>query len=149
CGGGLIACSIASLGHNTLGLDLRSDEVALARLFSSEEHLPGRFEQADLLQDADWEARAEAILGGRPDIIVLAYALHHLPGVEDFVARLGAWLPADARLLINEENPVSPVFRLKHIVRTWIQHDTDVEWHRTYGGWKQVLDARGFSTAPP
>ena len=60
------------------------------------------------------------------------------------MARLARWMAPDACLLVNEENPESPVFRLKHLVRTWIQHDTDVEWHRTYEGWKKILEERGF-----
>lgn len=149
CGGGLIASAIASLGHRTLGLDLRDDEIALARQFAAEAQSSARFERADLLDDPAWEQRAEDALDGTPDAVVLAYALHHLLRVDEFVARLGAWLPPGASLVINEENPRSAIFRLKHRVRTWIQHDTDVEWHRTYDGWKQLLDAHGFSTASP
>src|SRR4051812_19906455 len=51
CGGGLITCAISSLGHTALGLDLSQDEIRLAQLFASEEKLPGKFQQADLLQD--------------------------------------------------------------------------------------------------
>lgn len=144
CGGGLITCAIAARGHRVLGLDLSVDEIRLARLFAQKESLNGMFLQTDLLQNPNWEKMVEETLGGPPDVITLAYALHHLPGVEGFVERVSKWLPNGAVLLINEENPESPVFRLKHRVRTWIQKDTETEWHRTFAGWKEILEARGF-----
>ena len=149
CGGGLITCAIAALGHRTLGMDLSTDEIRWAQAFAHEENLNGMFVQADLLGPDSWERTAEEILGGKPDVITLAYALHHLPDVEAFVSRLSRWLDAGAQLLINEENPDAPLFRLKHRVRTWIQKDTDVEWHRTYLGWKQLLESARFETGLP
>jgi 2-polyprenyl-3-methyl-5-hydroxy-6-metoxy-1,4-benzoquinol methylase len=146
CGGGLITCAIATLGHRTLGLDLSHEEIRMARLFAQEETLDGMFEQTDLLADPDWEKRVEETLGGRPDVVTLAYALHHLPPdrIEAFAQRLGKWLGTGSLLLINEENPSSPLFRLKHQVRTLIQKDTEVEWHRTYRGWRDLLEPAGF-----
>jgi SAM-dependent methyltransferase len=150
CGAGLITCAIGSRGHRALGLDLDADEIRLARAFAQEEKQDAMFAQADLLGDPGWERMAEESLGGRPDAVTLAYALHHLPGVEKFVERLGAWLPAGAALLVNEENPLSPLFRLKHRVRGWIQKDTDVEWHRSFPDWSRLLEAHGFRvTASP
>ena len=148
CGGGLITCAVATLGHRALGLDLSHDEVHLAQQFALEEKLGGLFWQADLLADPFWEKTVEETLGGKPDVIILAYALHHLPQVEFFVDRVSRWLPEGATLLINEENPDSPLFRLKHIVRGWIQSDTEVEAHRTYAGWRELLDTCGFKTSP-
>ena len=58
-------------------------------------------------------------------------------------------LEPGAMVLVNEENPESAIFRLKHQVRTWIQNDTDVEWHRTYGAWKALLDANHFAASAP
>jgi 2-polyprenyl-3-methyl-5-hydroxy-6-metoxy-1,4-benzoquinol methylase len=127
CGGGLIACAIAALGHKTLGLDLSCNEIEMAWSFAREEDLRGKFEQADLLESPDWEGQAEQVLGGKPDAVALAYALHHFPRVESFLQRLSAWLDPGTILIVNEENPQSPLFRLKHTVRTWIQKDTDVE----------------------
>lgn len=144
CGGGLISCAIGALGHRTLGLDLSHDEIRMAKLFAGEEKLDGLFKQADLLNDPEWEKDVENILGGKPDIITLAYALHHLPDVERFADRLSRWLPSGTILLVNEENPESPLFRLKHRVRTWLQRDTETEWHRTHSGWLSVLEPRGF-----
>lgn len=149
CGAGIVTCAVSALGHRTHGLDLCGEEVALARRFAEEERLAGDFAVANLVEDPDWEQRAEQRLGGRPDVVILAYALHHLPRVEDFVARLGRWLQPGACLVINEENPLSPMFRLKHVVRTILQGDTDTEWHRTHRAWKNILDARGFDTSRP
>ena len=148
CGGGLIACAAAAMNHNVLGMDLSAQEIHLAELFRNRMGLETKFRQTDLLKNPDWEQDAEKALGGRPDFIILAYALHHLPGVEGFIERLSHWLSPDTQLLINEENPNSPLFRLKHMVRTFIQKDTDVEWHRTYAGWKKALEAGKFRVAP-
>ena len=147
CGGGLITCTLAALGHRVLGLDLSQDEVRMARLFATEETLPGRFLRADLLEDSDWEKRSEETLGGKPDLVTLAYALHHLPEVETVIERLSWWLDPESVLLVNEENPRSPLFRLKHLIRTWIQKDTEVEWHRSFDGWKSILRDAGFAVA--
>lgn len=144
CGGGLITCAIAELGHRALGIDLDADELRLARSFASERGLAGEFVQMNLLEDADWEKRAEAALGGKPDVVTLAYALHHFPRVEEFVTRISGWLEPGAIVLVNEENPQSPLFRLKHRVRTWIQHDTETEWHRSYSGWRALLESNRF-----
>lgn len=149
CGGGLITCAIAQLGHQSLGLDLSPKEVGWACRFAADAKFQGDFAVADLVEDPAWERSVEATLKGKPDIVVLAYALHHLPRVEEFVARLGRWLEPGACLVINEENPLSPMFQLKHAVRTRVQKDTDVEWHRTYREWKQMLDQRGFQTMKP
>jgi hypothetical protein len=97
------------------------------------------------LADSGWEASVTQVLGGKPDVITLAYALHHLPGVESFVARLTRWLDPGAMLLVNEENPRSPLFRLKHVVRTFLQHDTEEEWHRSFPEWRAMLERNGFS----
>ena len=149
CGGGLITCTIAALGHQALGLDLSEDEVRMARLFATEEALPGKFLRADLLGDSDWEKKSEEILGGKPDLVTLAYALHHLPEVGCVIGRLSRWLEPESLLLVNEENPRSPLFRLKHLVRTWIQKDTEAEWHRSFDGWKSILRDSGFAVALP
>jgi hypothetical protein len=81
-------------------------------------------------------------------VVVLAYALHHLPDVEHFLDRLGKWLDPQARLIINEENPKSPLFRIKHLVRGIIQRDTETEWHRSVDAWQMMLRRFGFATEP-
>lgn len=149
CGGGLITCSVAELGHRVLGLDLSAQEIRLANLFAREQKLGGSFWQADLMADAKWEKTVEDTLGGKPHVVLLAYALHHFPQVEPFVERLGRWLDPGAQLLINEENPRSPMFRLKHVVRSFIQKDTETEWHRSYEGWKSLLEKSGFKLDQP
>lgn len=144
CGGGILTSLIAMQGHRTLGIELDSDEVGLAKAFNQEAGLDGMFWKTDLIGDAFWERTAEQALGGKPDVVLLAYALHHLPQVEYFVDRLGRWLEPGSSLVINEENPESPLFRLKHRVRTWIQRDTEQEWHRTLGAWVRMLENHGF-----
>jgi 2-polyprenyl-3-methyl-5-hydroxy-6-metoxy-1,4-benzoquinol methylase len=148
CGGGLITCALASMGHRALGIDLSASEIRMARLFAQEEKLDGMFLQTDLLADPNWERTAQDTLGGKPDIVTLAYALHHLPEVSPFLKRLGRWLDPPSQLLINEENPKAPMFRLKHRVRTWIQRDTESEWHRPFEEWKRLIEAHGFQTSP-
>ena len=144
CGGGLITCALAFDEHRALGIDLSEDEIRMAQLFAGERRLDGMFLRADLENDPTWEARVDTALAGKPDVVTLAYALHHLPKVEEFLARLSTYLPPGAVLVINEENPQSPLFRLKHWVRSWLQNDTDVEWHRTFDGWREVLQKHGF-----
>lgn len=147
CGGGLITCALARQGNRTLGVDLDPAEIRMAQLFAGEERLDGVFMRADLIQEPDWESRVEQTLGGKPHAVTMAYALHHLPQVEEFTQRLGRWLPSGAALIVNEENPEAPLFRLKHRVRTVLQHDTETEWHRSFSGWKALLDAAGFEIA--
>jgi hypothetical protein len=88
-------------------------------------------------------------LGGPPHFVVMAYALHHLPGVERFVAELSAKLPRGTVVLVNEENPYSPLFRLKHVVRRFLQGDTEEEWHRSRGGWAKLFTAAHFKDTAP
>jgi 2-polyprenyl-3-methyl-5-hydroxy-6-metoxy-1,4-benzoquinol methylase len=149
CGGGLITCALASMGHRTLGIDLNASEIRMARLFAQEESLDGMFLQTDLLNDPAWERTAQETLGGKPDVVSLAYALHHLPEVTPFLKRLSRWLEAPSQLLINEENPGALTFRLKHQLRGWLQKDTDTEWHRPYAEWKRLLEGHGFVIVPP
>ncbi len=145
CGGGLIANTLALVPCQILGLDLDPAEIALAREFAQNLRTDARFDTANLLDDPTWEKTAETALGGPPDFVVLAYALHHLPRVEEFVARLSRWLPPGTVLLINEENPKSPLFQLKHWARGWLQNDTDTEWHRNPSDWKELLSQHGFA----
>jgi 2-polyprenyl-3-methyl-5-hydroxy-6-metoxy-1,4-benzoquinol methylase len=145
CGGGVITCAIAEMGHRVLGVDSRAEEIKLARLFSLEEKYNGIFETLDLIHDSGWERTAEEVLGGKPDMIILAYALHHIPQVEFFIDRLSRWVVSGTDLLINEENPLSPSFQVKHFVRKWIQRDTDIEWHKSYLEWKDILERHDFT----
>jgi 2-polyprenyl-3-methyl-5-hydroxy-6-metoxy-1,4-benzoquinol methylase len=148
-GGGIITCALAAQGHRAVGLDLSHDEIRMARTFASEERLAGEFVQADLIED-EWEAPTEALLGGKPDVVTLAYALHHFPPdrVAGFVGRLGDWLDPGALALVNEENPRSPAWRAKHWLRSRIQHDTDTEWHQLPAAWRSMFAASGFTVNP-
>ncbi len=139
CGAGLITGAISRLGGKVLGLDISPSEIELARKFTAFGKYSAQFDTIDLMSDPNWYAQATAALGGAPHFVVMAYALHHLPGVERFVAELSAKLPPGTVVLVNEENPHSPLFRLKHLVRGFLQGDTEQEWHRTRGGWARLF----------
>src|SRR5690606_32555339 len=66
-----------------------------------------------------------------------------------FLERLSRWLDPGATLVVNEENPWSPAFRVKHVVRGILQGDTEQEHHRGYGAWKKMLEDAGFEVGPP
>lgn len=149
CGAGLVTSAIASLGHRALGVELDPEEFRLARLFAQEHLLDALFIKTDVLGDAPWEKQAEDVLGGKPEIVVCAYALHHLLDADAFLQRMGAWLPSGSWILVNEENPRSPLFALKHRVRGWLQADTDQEWHRDLAGWTAALERAHFKVAEP
>lgn len=148
CGGGIITCALAHFGHRVLGIDINSDEIRLAKMFAQEETLNGIFIQTDLIHNPTWERTAEEVLGGKPDIIVLAYALHHIPNANFFLDRLSRWMDPGSILLINEENPESPLFQLKHWFRKHFRNDTETEWHRTYENWKDILEKLDFQLLP-
>jgi 2-polyprenyl-3-methyl-5-hydroxy-6-metoxy-1,4-benzoquinol methylase len=149
CGGGLISCAVAETGNTVLGLDSSAIEIELAQAFAREQEFAASFRQVDLIDDPDWESVVRQELGAAPDVVVLAYALHHLPRVESFAERLGRFLEPGALLIVNEENPWSPLFALKHQYRTWVKRNTDIEWHRSYAAWRALLEASGFDVAVP
>jgi 2-polyprenyl-3-methyl-5-hydroxy-6-metoxy-1,4-benzoquinol methylase len=147
CGGGLITNAIASMGINVLGVDINAEEIKLAESFTREQKANAQFLLLDMVTDPNWEKQVEKKLGGKPQAIVLAYALHHLPHVEQFLERLANWVDKDTLLIINEENPLSPSFRAKHVLRTWIHKDTETEWHRTFKQWKKLLKEYQFQVS--
>jgi 2-polyprenyl-3-methyl-5-hydroxy-6-metoxy-1,4-benzoquinol methylase len=149
CGGGLITCALAHFGHRVLGVDFNPEEIRLAKKFAQEETLNGIFIQTDLIHNPVWERTAEEVLGGKPDIILLAYALHHIPNVEFFIDRLSRWMEPGSILLINEENPDSILFQLKHWLRSYLQKDTATEWHRTHKRWTELLERLDFQVLSP
>src|SRR6201988_5064406 len=65
CGGGIITCAVAALGHRVLGMDLSAREIQLAKAFAQEQGRGGAFWRADLLNDQGWESVAEETLGGK------------------------------------------------------------------------------------
>lgn len=150
-GGGLITCALAAQGHRAVGLDLSEDEIRMAKMFASEEGSDCEFAQADLVNDDDWELTAQRLLGGKPDVTTLAYALHHFPPdeVARFVSRLSKLLDEGAQVVVNEENLRSPVFRAKHWLRARIQQDTDTEWQRRPSAWRSVFSANQFAVDSP
>ncbi len=147
CGGGLVTSAIAAMDIKTLGVDINPEEIRLAEMFTKNDKNKATFLLLDMITDPNWESQVEKILGGKPQAIVLAYALHHLPHVEIFLKRLGQWMEPDTILIINEENPLSPTFRLKHALRTWIQKDTETEWHKSFRRWKKLLEQSGFNVS--
>lgn len=149
CGAGLITCAASRLGGSILGLDISPSEIELARKFAAFGKFDARFDVIDLMTHPKWYDQVESALGGAPHFVLMAYALHHLPGVERFVTELSAKLPSGTVVLVNEENPLSPLFRLKHLVRGVLQRDTEVEWHRTRGGWAKLFRAERFKDLKP
>jgi len=149
CGGGIVTGAVSALGHRTLGIDISTDEIRLAKDFARYSGHGGVFWNADVLNQTSWERTAEETLGGKPTVVLLAYALHHLPQVAVFIERLGRWLDSGSSLVINEENPDSPLFRLKHRVRGWLQNDTGDEWHRSFAEWSCLLENSGFAVSRP
>lgn len=145
CGGGLITCAAAALGNRALGMDADPTEIHWAKLFVQQESLDGLFWQVDLLAHPDWENIAEETLGGKPELIILANALHQFQDAERFISRLASWLPSGTTLVINEENPQSPVFRFQHRLRS---KDAPTQWHRALAEWRSILEARGFEVGP-
>ena len=150
CGGGLIASAMAAKGHRVAGLDIDATELRLARAFADSMRIDNvRFLYADVVNSISWHGEVEEYLGERPRVVTLAYALHHLPKVQDFIRSLSAWLPDGAVVIVNEENPLSPLFQTKHLIRTVVQKDTDVEWHRKPQEWMAMFDASGMKLQGP
>lgn len=154
CGAGLITSALALLSqytdshHRVIGADLNADEIELAKRFAHTTGSGAVFEVLDAMVPQSW-AKIESLLEGPPSIVILAYALHHFPDASLFIETMSRALKPGAKLIINEENPEAPLFRLKHWVRTWLQKDTEVEHHQTYSGWKSLLDRHGFEVSDP
>lgn len=143
CGGGIISTVLGKAGFSVVGIDLDRQEIALAKDFSTSLGLKNMtFIVASTTQP--WEKKVLATLATKPDIYLFAYALHHFEDVEVFIKRLSTFAKKGSYLVINEENPNSVLWRLKHAVRTVIQKDTDVEHQRTPDGWDQLLKKHGF-----
>jgi 2-polyprenyl-3-methyl-5-hydroxy-6-metoxy-1,4-benzoquinol methylase len=151
CGGGLIARTVAEMGFPTMGIDINSNEIFVAKEFAKffPTDTPLCFLEGDIINNTNWHNLAEKQLGGKPDVILMAYALHHLPQVERFVSKLSNWMKGGSFILINEENPLSPLFRVKHIVRTFLQNDTEEEHHRSFKEWKLILEKTGLDVYSP
>jgi len=147
CGGGLITSTLAAAGHNCLGIDANPEEIKLATRFCIENQVKANFLSTDLLSDPKWELTAEEILNGKPDLVILAYALHHFSNPSLIISRLGRWIESPCLIVINEENPSSPIFKIKHLLRGWIQNDTYTEWHRPILEWKEMLKTNGFTVS--
>lgn len=154
CGGGLISscASLVVTEHShfkpkVLGLDISEPELTLASDFATHTQSGALFSKTNLINDSSWTQQTTKLLGGTPDVVILAYALHHLPMVKEFITRLAEWLPQDTIIFVNEENPISPVFLLKHYLRSFIQRDTACEDHRTYEKWKSILENSDFEVS--
>jgi SAM-dependent methyltransferase len=159
CGAGLTTQALATLGpERCVGVDLESTTIQAAREFNTFLKRSGRrsceplFFAADLTDpEVSWETILGEALGGRPDAVVLAYALHHFDPkfVPSFLERLNRWLDPGAIVVINEENPWSPAFRLKHVVRGILQGDTEAEHHLGYSRWRGLMESAGFAVGNP
>lgn len=152
CGGGMISVGAALLGCKVAGIELNPEDLALAGKWIEMSGFPSldlTLQRANVLEGTGWQGEVEKLLGGKPQVVILAYALHHLSPVEKFIQELSAWLPKGSVLLINEENSISPTFRLKHIVRTFLQRDTEDERHRSFMGWRRILTNFRFGVSTP
>ena len=148
CGGGILTLALNLAGLETLGVDLDQQEINLANTFFADAKAKGQFAALNVFSE-NWKTEVETLLKGKPRVVLLAYALHHLKEVEKFVADLSSWLDPGSVLIINEENPRSPTFKLKHFVRSIIQRDTDIEYHRSYNAWRSLLEKNGFTVSKP
>jgi SAM-dependent methyltransferase len=135
CGAGWTTCAFATQGHRALGIDPSPELIRVGRLFAQESKLDGVFLQGDPL-NASWEKAAQETLGGKPDVIYLANALHRFPEASALVERLHERLAPGGQLLISEENPRSPAFK---VIRGAGQH------HKPFEDWKRLLELKGFS----
>lgn len=143
CGGGIIAACLAKEGFTVYGLDPDKSEIALAKQFASFVNAPVKYIVGDSF--ASWEKQITTSVGKKPEVFVFGYALHHFENIEEFLKRLSQYLPPGSFLIVNEENPNSPLFRLKHRVRTWIQNDTQTEHQRTLSEWTKMLEKNSFT----
>lgn len=148
CGGGLITSAIAGLGVNAIGLDIDEREIQTARQFASTISGNAKFESCDFINGDKGKELTEQLLQKKPDLVVLGYALHHFKNPELVLEKLSAWLEPGSVLLVNEENPCSPLFRLKHFIRGVIQKDTDIEFHRSFNEWVTLCARYGFELLP-
>lgn len=145
CGAGLISNALSGIGNNVIGIDLNVKEIILAQQFTKTLGHNTQFLRADLL-NGEWKEKAEKTLKGKPDIIILAYALHHLERVDKIIGELSNWLEKGSVLLVNEENTFSPLWRIKHFIRTLIQKDTHLEHHKSFNKWQEILAKNNFRT---
>jgi len=144
CGGGVFLKSWEKMGIKAVGIDYSSGEVELARKFLKNGKNVWVLNE-DLLKE-DWKKKVEKKLEGRPNLILLAYALHHLPNVDNFIKKLGLWLGDDWRgkIIVNEEEKNNLLFRVKNLLRWWMQHDTDGEKQRSFKDWEKMFLKYGF-----
>lgn len=145
CGAGVISNALSFAGNKVVGIDADRGEIRLAKQFTKEVGQRTQFLIANLMKEG-WEIKAEKILGRKPDLIILAYALHHFEEPSEIINRLSGWLKRGAILLINEENTLSPLWRIKHIIRTLIQKDTHFEHQKSFEQWRKILSSYNFQT---
>ena len=145
CGGGIITSAVSRMGVKCIGLDFDENEIDLAIKYSKNDINRPLFIVADLTNPNDkWEKQCEQYFKRKPNVCILAYSLHHLKDLDIFLGRLDQWLPKGSYLIVNEENPWSPFFRLKHIVRTVVQKDTKTEHHRSINRWNKIMENNNF-----
>lgn len=143
CGGGIISAVLEHAGNSVLGIDLDDQELKFARAFAQYTNTQGRFLLGQT-SNQDWEDVIGECFPQGVDIFLFGYALHHFEDVEQFVSRLGKFMEVGSYVVVNEENPNSPLFQLKNRVRTWIQNDTECEHQRPVAGWDALLEKNGF-----
>ncbi|MBI4369961.1 MAG: methyltransferase domain-containing protein [Elusimicrobia bacterium] len=139
CGGGLISLMLSMMGASVVGVDANEDEIAVAQMARNELGLTSvEFQCGDAVK----------VIGAAPpqsfDQVLFAYAIHHVPQYHDLMANAFNALKDDGRLIVNEENRSSPVFRLKHVLRGVIQRDTDDEHQLSFSELTLLHQQTGF-----
>jgi 2-polyprenyl-3-methyl-5-hydroxy-6-metoxy-1,4-benzoquinol methylase len=129
-----------------LGIDADADEIRLGQAFAASLGVQPALKCMDI-GNHDWLSQVEAELGGKPETVVLAYALHHFRDPASLVRQLQGYLEPGSMVVVNEEDLGSWLFRIKHSLRTWIQRDTASEWHRHASAWASLFAQHGFELA--
>lgn len=143
CGAGLMASVWRRLGYSVVGVDFSKSEILLAKRFFEFQGLKGTF----LFNKVDSSSMKKILDKVNPSVVIFAYSLHHLPEVEKIISILYKF--SNCKILVNEEDKDSLLFKVKHFVRSVIQKDTEVESQLSYSGWKGLFEKVGYTISKP
>lgn len=144
CGGGILLNLFQYMGFSCLGVDIDEDEIALAKKFSEYLNCGTLFCCSDIYSSDIDGVLKESFPNTYPDIVLFAYSLHHLPDVDTVAGWISGW-GNNVDVIVNEENPRSIQFRLKHLLRGIIQKDTESEHQETFEYWSSIFNKHGFN----
>lgn len=138
CGTGLVSILLSMRGGNVWGIDADKTSIEIAQKLKNKLNEPKvAFFNDDILK--------LNIPHNSQDIIILAYALHHIQDQLKAINMIRKWLKMDGILILNEENRYAPVFKIKHFVRFKIlRRDIVRESHLSYNQLRTMLGERGF-----